>query len=85
MSRDFFISLCSAICLLALTTTELHAVNVIVAYQTEAEPAKVAGRKTALAKCRGLQWIGVSSIVARRCYVHLPPAMYKLVILVPVR
>lgn len=53
MSRDFFISLCSAICLLALTTTELHAVNVIVAYQTEAEPAKVAQAENSFGKMSG--------------------------------
>lgn len=53
MTRDFFIYLCSAIFVLTLTTTELQAVNVIVAYQTEAEPAKVAQAENSFAKMSG--------------------------------
>lgn len=53
MTRDFFISLYSAVFVLALTTSELQAVNVIVAYQTEAEPAKVAQAENSFAKMSG--------------------------------
>lgn len=53
MTRNFFISVYSAIFVFALTTTDLQAVNVIVAYQTEAEPAKVAQAENSFAKMSG--------------------------------
>ncbi len=70
---------------LALAVFQAQAVNVTVAYQTSAEPAKVAQRTTPLPKRAAQPLTGENSIVARASCGRWLPAMYKSATSVPVR